>query len=122
MPELTKAAEDFGRAFCVPADKAGVPLDLLPPEEAACVRQVGMGWESRVQERLGAGQSDPPTPDMFLRVQKGGQEVGQLTLVNGLVTLCLPAASCEALGHGVDALAAAESTLNHLGFQTEVVR
>lgn len=120
MAELSEAGAHYGRAFCVPADRIGLPLDQLSPQERACVESVGEGWQERVEEKLGAGiQTNAPIPDVYLKVMRGEHQIGNLRLVGGTVTLCLPTTTCEVVGHGIDAIAAAETTLNHMGLETE---
>ena len=122
MPELSEAGARFGRSMCLSDDRIGLPLAELTPDERSCVEGVGLGWQGRVEERLAAtGGAQGPTPDMFIKVLRGGEQVGSLRLVEGAVTLCIPMQSCEVVGHGLDGLAAAESTLNHMGLSTEVL-
>ena len=106
--------------MCLSNDRIGLPLQELTPEERACVTNVGEGWQGRVDESLGgSGHYPTPIPDVYLRVMRGATQVGSLRLVGGAVTLCMPQATCEVVGHGLDAIAAAENTLNHLGLETE---
>lgn len=120
MAELSEAGDRFGRSMCLAEDRVGVPIAELTPEERSCVVGVGEGWQGRIEERLAAGATaTQPIPDVYLRVMRGATQVGSLRLVGGAVTLCLPDTACEVVGHGLDAIAAAETTLNHLGLETE---
>jgi len=122
---LSEAALDYGRAFCVPVTEAGVPFDQLPPDQQACVRRVGETWAQKVEARMGAGVDSgltPETPEVRATNVVGptGQQVASLTFVDGAVTLCLGPADkrvCNLVGYGRDAYDAAKQVLTQLGLQ-----
>jgi hypothetical protein len=115
MPELSQAGLDYGRAMCLDPSRATLPLDSLTPEERACVERVGLGFEERVQQRLGA----IPADGLGYPVQAPhGAAIAQLGIdPEGIVTLCLPDRRCVVVGQGPQAAVAAEETLALLGFQ-----
>jgi len=117
MPEeLSEAGIDYGRAFCLAPDRQAVPLDQLTPDERACVTRTGLGFEARVQQRLGMVPQDGL--GYPVQVPATGARVAQLGMdPDGTVTLCLPDRRCVVLGQGPAAAAAAEETLTLLGFQ-----
>jgi len=116
--ELSPAGEDFGRAFCLAPDRQAVPLPALTPAEQACVTRTGLGWQERVQERLGGGA--PPTDGIAFPVTAPtGRPVAPLGMAaGGTVALCLPEGGCAVVGQGPAAAQAAEQTLALLGLTT----
>jgi hypothetical protein len=116
MPELSEAGIDYGRAFCLAPDRQAVPLDQLTPDERACVTRTGLGFEERVQQRLGLVPQDGV--GYPVQVPATGARIAQLGMdAQGVVTLCLPDQRCVVVGQGPAAAAAAEETLSLLGFQ-----
>lgn len=120
---LSEAALDYGRAFCVPVTEAGLPLDQLPPDQQACVRQVGETWAQKVEARMGAGADltpEPPAVQMATVAGPQGAQVASVSFVDGAVTLCTGPrehAVCNLVGYGRDALDAAVAVLRQLGLQ-----
>lgn len=56
---LGAAGISFGRAFCVPPDMDGMPLDQLPEDIRECVQRVGLGYERRVERAFAGGGGNP---------------------------------------------------------------
>jgi len=115
---LSRAAEDFGRAFCVPETASAIPFDQLPPDQQQCVVRVGETWARKVEQRLGG---EPAVPAVRRATVTGprGTAVGTLTFADGAVTLCLTPQSgqrsCQVVGFGHDAYEAASQTLGAMG-------
>jgi hypothetical protein len=112
--ELSDAGLHFGEAFCVPEEKQGLPLAALTPDEQACALRVGLNFQRRVDEALGAV---PPGEGPAFEVSgPAGHTVARLTMDGaGNVLLCVPDRSCAVVGQGVEAAVAAENTLGLLG-------
>lgn len=111
--ELGPAGEHFGRAFCVSPERQGLSFEHLTPEEQACVRRVGLGWERRVEQALSA---EPSTHSSYA-VRRSGVTVGSLSINDGNVVLCLFDRPCKAIGEGQDALSGARHALLEMGFE-----
>jgi hypothetical protein len=112
--ELSQAGLDYGRAFCLAPDRQALPLTALTPDEQACVTRTGMGFETRVQERLGLTPTDGVAYPV--EVPATGAALARLGMdAAGVVTLCLPDQRCVVVGQGPAAAAAAEETLTLLG-------
>jgi len=115
---LSRAAEDYGRAFCVPETGSAVPFDQLPPDQQQCVVRVGETWARKVEQRLGGEPAVPAVQRAHITGPQG-TAVGTLTFADGTVTLCLVPQSgqraCRVVGFGHDAYEAAAATLASLG-------
>jgi len=114
VSELSEAGLHYGEAWCVPEEKQGLPLAALTPDEQACVLRVGMAFQRRVDEALGAV---PPGEGPAFRVSgPAGHTVALLRMDGaGNVLLCIPERTCAVVGQGVEAAVAAENTLGLLG-------
>jgi len=110
--EVSTAALDYGRAFCLPPEREWLPLDQLSTDEAACVLRVGRSFEERVDQALGGA-----APEAGYDVRTGsGRTVARLSMDNaGNVLLCIPERACAVVGQGVQAAVAAEQTLGLMG-------
>jgi len=121
--EESRWAEDYGRALCLPPDRAALPRDQLTPTEQQCVVQVGTAAESRLLARFGAPGPQPPTsPELYRFDLQGptGQALGQLTYADGALVICWTKdqrSQCDTLGHGHDALVTAMQLLQMQGIQ-----
>ena len=124
MADLSEAAEDYGRAFCVPEASAGTPLAQLPPDIQTCVQRVGQTFQTDVDQKMGltgTAATDPPLIRRFQVMGPQGVTVGSLTFADGSVTFCRQAnptaRHCQLVGYGLDGLYAAHDVLEALGFQ-----
>lgn len=118
--ELSQAAIDYGKAFCLSPDRAGLDLAGLTDVERSCVERVAQGFESRVQERLGLAPVDGIG---YPVVSPAGAKIATLGMdPQGRVTLCLPGARCVELGSGPAVAAAAEEVLSLQGFSLSNVQ
>ncbi len=112
LPPLTPAGRHFGEAFC-------------PAGDEQCIRQVGEGWERRVEEAFGAGAGGSPVVVRQAVTGPTGVKLGTLTYADGTVTLCLEPASpgglqqCRDVGQGVDGLIAVQQMLQLLGMAAQ---
>lgn len=113
---LSEAAQAYGLAMCVPADRQSLPLSQLTADEQACVTGVGGRWEERVDAAFGIPY---PGESMGYRVQnQAGGEVGTLRMDDqGNVLLCAQGRSCAVVGQGAGAAAAVEQALSLLGLR-----
>lgn len=111
---LSEAAQDYGRAMCVPSDRQSLPLAQLTPQEQACVTGVGGRWEERVDEAFGIPY---PGASVGYAVQNdAGGQIGTLRMDDqGNVLLCAQGKSCAVVGQGAAAAAAVEQALSLLG-------
>lgn len=128
MADLSEAAEDYGRAFCVSGTQTGMPLAQLPPDIQTCVQRVGQTFQTDVDQKMGltgAVATDPPLIQRFQVTGPQGATVGSLTFAEGSVTFCRqasPAARhCQLVGYGLDGVHAAHDLLEALGFQVQPV-
>ncbi len=113
MPELSSAAENYGRAFCLDPERQSLPIEDLTPEERGCVIRTGMRFEERIQAAMGF---EPQPGGVAYPVEAGTGEVATLGMdPAGNVTLCLPGRQCVRLGHGPEVAQAAEEVLTLLG-------
>lgn len=126
MPQgLSEAGADYGRAFCVPADRGATPFDQLPPTEQQCVIAVGGKFQADVERKLGGGSrlDAPPVIQRVTVTGPTGAQTGTVTFADGAVTLCLqkdPATkACDLVGFGLDGFYAAQDTLQALGFRVQ---
>ena len=122
---LSEAAEDYGRAFCVPPNQKNAPWDQLTPNEQSCIIQVGNRWDEDVIRKLAGSDPIVAVPEVHRVHIKGptGKDIGTVTFADGVVTACWGpegtdgARSCRVLGYGKDAYEAAKHTLGMTGFQ-----
>lgn len=120
---MTEAADDYGRAFCLPEGQKNVPWDQLSPQQQACVTQVGNHWDEDVLRKM-EGQPLVAVPEVHRAHIKGpnGTDVGTVTFADGVVTACWGGGpdhprSCRVVGYGRDAYDAAKKTLGMTGLQ-----
>lgn len=114
--EVSQAAQDYGRAFCVDPAREWLPLDQLTTDEAACVMRVGRSFEAKIDQSLGA---IPPVAvaTAFPVQTAGGKRVASLSMApDGTVLVCTDTA-CAPVGEGVAAAIAAEQVLGLMGLQ-----
>ena len=101
-----------------------LPFDQLNPSEQDCVRQVGLGAETRLEKHFGGVNSGTRGGAGRWSIQgPHGESIGTLTFADGTALFCpAPGArnpTCGVLGYGADGLDAALGTLHMLGFTAE---
>jgi hypothetical protein len=123
-PPLSKWAEDWSRALCLPAGREQVPWDQLTPQEQQCVADLGTRAETAFEAHFGALQAALPGLQQWDLVGPAGQPGGRLTYADGSVNLCLHRGPgqgdlCAVVGQGQDGLTTAMALLPLLGFTVQ---
>jgi len=123
MPELSAWGRHFGKALCLSPERAALPFESLSPEEQACVRQVGLSAETKLEEHFGALAVPNPVQITYRLTAQDGTQVGELRYVDGLASLCVETPRqgqrCQILGDGPGAVNAALTVLEALGINSQ---
>jgi hypothetical protein len=121
---LSRWADDWARAMCLPPDREQLPWDQLQPGEQQCVVSVGERAEAAFARHFAALNNVLPGIQQWTLRSAQGNVTGRLVYADGSVSLCLhrpPGQGdlCAVVGQGQDGLTTAMALLPLLGMTVE---